>query len=860
MAQTEASLVRFTFRTPRETSYLVELPSDDRAAALPSAGWLKAHPEHGPARPVELGDRVVLQLTCAAELPRVLYGRALRLDRTLAPNLFILQAADVKLALREAQALAALPNVQASYPVQRRRIGLHGPYAPPPSDPYFSRQWHLENRLADGSAAGPDINARAAWPVTRGEGLTVAVADDGVEVSHPDLIKRTETAPHYNFINNRHDGQPVAASQSHGTAVAGIVAASADNARGVAGVAPRARLASWVIFDVGANIVNEERLMDMFQFASNVVSVQNHSWGNADPSQLAATLLERTALTNALTFGRGGKGVIMVRSGGNNRAEAGDTNDDEYASDPRAIAVAAIRTDGRAASYSNPGACLLVAAPSSDRAEGFAGIVTTDRQGTLGENKLLAQDDSADYAFDSSAFTGTSAAAPQIAGLAALLLSVNPALTYRDVQQILIHSARHFGAGDPDLHRNGAGFHVSHNAGFGVPDAGVAVQLALAWPNRPPATNVTLTATMRLPIPDDGLRLLINGPDVPARLQSIRSLPSGGPHADTPTAELPLVHLGLVTNRIDADLRGTAALIQRGEIFFRDKIDFAAQAGAAFVVIYNHKDGDQLVRMGQTDFVAVPAVFISQNDGEALRDYLAQTPLARAQLRLDAASWAFEVADSLLCEHVGLTVSTDHPRRGDLRITLLSPQGTRSVLQHANLDTSPGPDGWTYYSTHHFYETSAGVWTVAVADEEQSRIGAVTSLTLTISGVPIKDADRDGLDDDWETAHFGLLAQGPGDDPDADGYTNAREQILGTNPARMELVLAADVSLYRERIVRLSWPSPPHARYEVLAAPEAAGPFRLFTNVPARFPEVELFLSAPGFERGFFRVRQVNGP
>jgi subtilisin family serine protease/subtilisin-like proprotein convertase family protein len=859
-AQAESSPVRFTFRTPRQTSYLVDAPARDATAPGERADWLKARPERGPARPVEFGSRLVLQLTSSADLPRVLYGRSLRLDRTVAPNLFILQAPDAMTALQEAQALAALPNVLASHPVQRRRVGLHGPYAAPPRDPYFPRQWHLENRQADGSSAGPDINVRAAWPFTRGEGVTIAVADDGVEVSHPDLAKRTEGAPHYNFIHNQSEGQPVAPSQSHGTAVAGIVAASA-NARGVAGVAPRARLASWVIFDVGDNIVSEERLMDMFQFASNVVSVQNHSWGNADSAQLAATLLERTALTNALTLGRDGKGIIMVRSGGNNRADAGDTNDDEYASDPRAIAVAAIRTDGRAASYSNPGACLLVAAPSSDRAEGFAGIVTTDRQGTLGENRVPSLDDSADYAFDASAFTGTSAAAPQIAGLAALLVAVNPALTYRDVQQILIHSARHFDFADPDLRVNGAGYRVSHSAGFGVPDAGVAMRLARPWPNRPPLRNITLTANTRTAIPDDALRLVVTGTDVPARLQSIRTLPSNGPHADTPTPALPLVPLGLVTGRIDEDLHGRGALMQRGQIFFREKIEFAAQAGAAFAVIYNNKDGDELVRMGLTDFVPIAAVFIGQNDGEALRDYLAQDPDARAQIRLDAATYTFEVADSLLCEHVGLTVTTDHPRRGDLRVTLLSPMGTRSVLQHVNLDTSSGPDGWTYYSTHHFYENSAGAWTVAIADEEQNNAGAVTALTLTIYGVPIKDTDRDGLDDDWETAHFGALAQGPKDDPDADGYPNAREQIVGTDPAQPDLQLVANLSRFSETLFRLSWPTPPNApRYELLTAPEAAGPFSLLTNVPGRFPETELFLPAIGGSRGFFHVKDAKAP
>src|SRR5207245_1262729 len=149
---------------------------------------------------------------------------------------------------------------------------------------------------------------------------------------------------------------------------------------------------------------------------------------------------------------------------------------------------------------------------------------------------------------DALGFSGTSASVPQIAGVAALMLSVNPNLTYRDVQQILIFASRHFDLADPDLVINGAGFQVSHNAGFGVPDAGVAVSLAQTWINRPPLTSVTITATNPAAIPDDGLRVLVTGDGVPANLASVRTLPGLGPHADTPTPMLPLVDFGFGTN------------------------------------------------------------------------------------------------------------------------------------------------------------------------------------------------------------------------------------------------------------------------------------------------------------------------
>jgi len=57
--------------------------------------------------------------------------------------------------------------------------------------------------------------------------------------------------------------------------------------------------------------------------------------------------------------------------------------------------------------------------------------------------------------------------------------------------------------------------------------------------------------------------------------------------------------------------------------------------------------------------------------------------------------------------------------------------------------------------------------------------------SLIVNGVPITDTDHDGLDDNWEMAHFGTLAYGPKDDPDYDGYNNAFEQVLGSNHLRL---------------------------------------------------------------------------
>jgi subtilisin family serine protease/subtilisin-like proprotein convertase family protein len=851
-----SSYTRFQFREREPVIYRVEGAAPTALPPGRGPDWIRAWPERIGTRPVEFGSRVAIQLKAGASLESILQGRSLRLARTVSTHVFILQGPDAWSALREAQSLAQRPEVLLSHPVQRRQqIRRHGPYAARPNDTYFPDQWNLENRAMDGTSLGLDLNVRAAWPATRGEGTVVAIADDGVELSHPEFIAHADNGLHFNFETGTTNALPVDVGDNHSTAVAGLVLAAENNWRGMAGIAPSAQLASWKIFRGDNLTASDEAMMDMFQYRSNIVSVQNHSWGNADFPQLGPTPLESIGIVNAITFGRGGRGVVMVRSAGNGREENMNANDDGYANDPRVIAVASVRADGRAASYSNPGACLLVATPGGDSDRN---LFTTDRQGSsAGFNTGSYTNDFADYA-SSPDIIGTSFAAPQVAGLAALILSANTNLTSRDVQQILILSARHFDLNDPDVKLNGAGFRVSHNVGFGVPDAGRAVALAVAWTNRPALTTVTAVSNVQQSIPDDGLRAVITGTNVPANLLSIPSAPGTGVHADSPTGSLPLVDVGLANAPLTNDLTGKAALIQRGGGMFFEKIGFAAQAGAAFAIIYNHIDGTDRFLMGGTDFVPIPAVMIDQNSGDALRTYLQQDPSVAAKIQLNAVSYSFNVTNTLICEHVGVRVQASHSRRGDLRISLLSPRGTRSVLQHANLDDMPGPSDWTYHSTHHFFESSAGTWTVSISDEEALDTGSVQNVELFLRGVAIADTDADGLDDGWEMAGLGSLASGPKDDPDGDGYSNAREQIVGTNPNASDVVFALDLSSWNEALGRLSWPGVTNRTYDIFAGTNVAAPMSLITNLRGRFPETEWFTPYTNLVNRFFRVRAVT--
>lgn len=200
--------------------------------------------------------------------------------------------------------------------------------------------------------------------------------------------------------------------------------------------------------------------------------------------------------------GRGGLGTINVVSAGNGRLEDRNTNDFNLSAMPEAIAVAAVGRSGRVSETSTPGANLLVSAPGE-------GIWTTDRTGWAGysDGRNETGNNSASV---TKAFSGTSAAAPMVTGVVALMLDANPALGFRDVQTILASTARHVGSeiggdevGAERSHWqvngattwNGGGMHFSNDYGFGLVDARAAVRLAETWESQSTAANWVKAST-----------------------------------------------------------------------------------------------------------------------------------------------------------------------------------------------------------------------------------------------------------------------------------------------------------------------------------------------------------------------------
>ena len=379
-----------------------------------------------------------------------------------------------------------------------------------PSDPLFPLQWHLQNTGQSGGTPGIDLNVVKVWEDYDGSGVVVGVIDDGAETDHPDLAANEDPALAFDFQRPGNPGLPVTEQDMHGTSVSGVIGAVADNGLGGTGVAPGATLGI-VHLTMGEppESISEESLIAesaaAFSYAQTYFDVVNNSWGDSGYIEDGSPMLD--ALEGAARDGRDGLGTVIVFSAGNSRDLSGDSNTDATKRSPFAIAVAAVNHDGEPSFYSSPGTNVLVAAPSDDRIDGkwISGIVTTDRRGYEGYNRAPSPE--GDYAYD---FGGTSAAAPEVSGVVALMLEANPDLGYRDVQDILALTARDVNP-DGDWAVNGAtdwnggGMHVGRDMGFGLVDALAAVRLSETWEEQNTYANLVTasgSATAGQAIPD----------------------------------------------------------------------------------------------------------------------------------------------------------------------------------------------------------------------------------------------------------------------------------------------------------------------------------------------------------------------
>lgn len=353
-------------------------------------------------------------------------------------------------------------------------------------DSLYGCQWHLRNQT------GEDINVEAVWAEGyKGEGVNVAIVDDGMDFNHEDLTDNVNQALNYDYTDS---GTVFSPFEHHGTKVTGIIAAR-DNSVGVRGVAPRATIYG---YNYLASQSTDAQRADVMTRNAVATAVSNNSWGHMDgPGLGEANLFWERAVDFGVTNGYGGKGTFYSWASGNGHLLGDDANLDELANYYGVTAICAVNDGDVRASYSELGANLWVCAPSGEpRSSGNREIITTENYDR--------------YVYD---FSGTSAATPIVSGVAALMRQANPDLTWRDLKLILAASARKndpANAGWQDGARKYGStspadrYHFNHEYGFGVVDAKAAVDMTKGWGSNLPALQSSTAASgnFRFQIPD----------------------------------------------------------------------------------------------------------------------------------------------------------------------------------------------------------------------------------------------------------------------------------------------------------------------------------------------------------------------
>lgn len=312
---------------------------------------------------------------------------------------------------------------------------------------FYSDQWGLRNNGIYGGTVNMDINILPAWEITRGQNIRVAVIDDGVDLGHPDL--NWNLVRGYDVVSTSNTPGAPDYYSFHGTACAGIIGAL-DNDIGVVGVAPECKIIPIRAFTGNTNYQSTAQ-------DSHIITAIRTAWETAQADVISCSWgkgSEFTTFTSAInqatTQGRGGKGCVVVVSSGNYK-----DNESVSVKHParldNVLTVGAMDPCGKRKSPTSCdgekwGSCygneLNVVAPG-------VLIATTDIRESNGYNSRIpihtnlgGSKRTTDYSHNNYTawFNGTSAACPHVSGIAALILSANPELTQVQVRNIIEQS------------------------------------------------------------------------------------------------------------------------------------------------------------------------------------------------------------------------------------------------------------------------------------------------------------------------------------------------------------------------------------------------------------------------------------
>ncbi|KAI9598162.1 peptidase S8/S53 domain-containing protein [Syncephalis fuscata] len=377
-------------------------------------------------------------------------------ESTLHPN---------RLSRRDIQVVLSIKHISPQIPYKRHRrgvvsfkgnfdqqkkivnaLGIH--------DPGYRYQWHLFNR----DQAKNDINITSVWQQgITGKNVVIALVDDGIDFTSEDIKENFFAKGSYDFNDHVKMPMPRLPEDVHGTRCAGEVAAVRNNVCGI-GIAYEAKVAGIRILSSDITDVDEALSLNYGYQDNHIYSC---SWGPPDDGQSVdgphTVVLD--AMINAIRKGRDGKGTVFVFASGNGGINDDHCNCDGYTNSIYSVTVGAIDRYNQHPYYSEACSAMMVVAYSSGSG---SYIYTTNN----GQNKCYGQ------------HGGTSAAAPLVAGIYALVLSIRPDLTWRDIQHLTVNSAVTFNEEDKSWSKTATGLMHSNKYGFGKIDTFRIVELA----------------------------------------------------------------------------------------------------------------------------------------------------------------------------------------------------------------------------------------------------------------------------------------------------------------------------------------------------------------------------------------------
>ncbi|XP_045207949.2 proprotein convertase subtilisin/kexin type 7-like [Mercenaria mercenaria] len=488
----------------------------------------------------------------------------------------------------------------------KRFLGFQVPYMDF-EDPFYRKQWHLTNSWE----LGMDINVTGVWKHNiTGSGVTVAVVDDGLEWNNPDLLENYNKEASYDLNDGDSDPTPNTNNKNnhHGTRCAGEISAVPNKVCGV-GVAYRAKISGLKLLD---GPLTDSMEADAFTKFFQINDIYSCSWGPDDDGKTVdgPHILAAAGMKHGIDFGRSGYGSIYVVASGNGGQEGDNCNYDGYANSLYTVTIGAVDETGHMPFYSEECASMLAVTFSSGAWGQTRDIVTTD---------WLAHKESVKGCTEH--HSGTSAAAPIAAALIALMLDVQPCLTWRDIQYLIALTALKVDIDVAHWQKNGAGLWHSHKHGFGLMNAWRLVNAAKVWDQVPWQTS------------------------------------------------------------------------------------------------FEHSE----------KHVAIPITKGASN------------PLELTYTVTESDANGF---DLYILETVQVTLTLDHPCRGNLDFRVKSPHGTMSVIgaSRPHDDSSLGFDGWTFSTVRCWGESPVGTWTIIIRDSDKwgrYGMGTLRSWTLKLFGTPM---------------------------------------------------------------------------------------------------------------------------